>query len=189
MRQRDFIAAIPCAVMAAAFATHCAPAGPSAAVAELRRADGARVGTARFEPAGESVRVRVEVENLSPGSHGIHVHEIAACEPPDFASAGGHFNPGGHHHDHTDPAGHHAGDLPNLEVGDDGRGALDAVLTGVTLSGRGHHSLFHRTGSSLVIHHHPDDYTTNPSGGAGDRLACGVIVAASGNDSAETAGP
>jgi Cu-Zn family superoxide dismutase len=117
----------------------------------------------------------VQVRNVATGRHGIHVHEAAVCEPPDFSSAGAHFNPAGQPH-HGEMAGHHAGDLPNLEVSPNGTGRLEAVLTGVTLRGRGHHSLFHIKGTSIVSHLDSDDGKSSPSGNSGDRIACGVIV-------------
>jgi Cu-Zn family superoxide dismutase len=130
----------------------------------------------QIEPEGEGVKVRVETFSLPPGLHGIHVHEAGTCEAPAFTSAGDHFNPGGLPH-HGSEGNHHAGDLPNLTVGADGTGRLEATLQGITLRGRGHHSLFHKGGTSIVIHRDADDMATAPSGNSGPRVACGVIQA------------
>lgn len=145
------------------------------ATAQIHNAGGEKIGTAIFEPSGDDVRVRVEASGLPPGPHGIHVHEVGRCEGPDFSTAGSHFSPGGATH-HGGESGH-AGDLPNLQVNPDGTGRLDAVLKGVTTRGQGDHSLFHANGTSIVIHRDADDLKTSPSGGSGERIACGVIVA------------
>jgi Cu-Zn family superoxide dismutase len=134
------------------------------------------VARAEFEPEGDDVRVHVEALSLPPGQHGIHVHEAGVCDPPAFTSAGAHFNPGGLPH-HGGDGNHHAGDLPNLTVGPDGTGRIEAVLPGITMRGRGHHSLFHKGGTSVVIHRDADDMTSAPSGNSGPRIACGVVEA------------
>jgi Cu-Zn family superoxide dismutase len=153
-----------------------ARAAPAAtATAELKDATGKPVGSATFEPAQGGVRVRVTVSGLAPGAHGLHVHGAGACVGPDFKSAGGHFNPTGRKHGLLNPEGHHGGDLPNLEVAADGRGAATAVLGGVTL-GEGAASLFHEGGTSLVVHADPDDGKTDPAGNSGARIACGVVT-------------
>lgn len=145
------------------------------ATAELRDASGRVVGTARLQELRTGVIVRMEVHGLPPGLHGAHVHERSVCAPPDFVSAGDHFDHSSMGHDHEDPRGHHAGDLPNLEVGPDGRGSVDALIAGVNLSGPESHSLFRDGGTSLVVHEHPDDMKSEPGGHAGARIACGVI--------------
>jgi Cu-Zn family superoxide dismutase len=159
------------------FAAGCTPGTPASASAEIRDVSGNAVGRARFEPAGEEdVKVTVEVTDLTPGAHGIHIHEAGRCEPPDFASAGAHFNPGGQSHHGAGSEFHHAGDLPNLIVLPDGTGRIEAVLRGITMLGRGHHSLFHQNGTSILIHHGADDLKSAPSGNSGDRIACGIIA-------------
>ena len=160
-------------VVACCALTACNTGGPSRARADIRNSGGEQIGSAEFAPAGEDVRVTVQVSGLAPGAHGVHVHSVAKCEPPSFESAGAHFNPGGQAHHGLD--GGHDGDLPNLHVGPDGTGRLEAVLEGVTLSGRGHHSLFHVHGTSIVIHKNADDLRSGPSGNSGERIACGVI--------------
>ncbi len=147
------------------------------ATAELKNADGDVVATATFTEAAEGVVIEVRAEGLEPGLHGIHIHETGQCEPPDFKSAGGHFNPAEAMHGLENPEGPHAGDLPNLEAGDDGTASYRATTDRVTL-GKGGSTLFDADGSALVIHAGEDDQMTDPSGESGDRIACGAIVSA-----------
>ena len=145
------------------------------AKAVLINAEGEPVAWATLlEVPGQGVRIQLKASNLSPGRHAFHIHEFGKAEPPDFKSAGGHFNPQNKQHGHQNPAGAHAGDLPNLLIGKDGKGRLDTVVPGVTL-GDGDTSLFRTGGTSLVIHASEDDQKTDPSGNAGARVACGVI--------------
>ena len=144
------------------------------AVAELMDASGRDVGTAHFSEDGGGVRLLLEVHGLTAGQKGVHIHETGSCEAPDFKSAGAHFNPAGKQHGTENPQGPHAGDLPNIEVKEDGTGRLDATTDRVTL-GEGTGSLFDPDGSALVVHAAPDDYKTDPSGSSGDRIACGLI--------------
>lgn len=148
-------------------------AGPSGK-AVLKNAEGKDVGAATFTPTKGGVKVQVRVANLSPGKHGIHVHAIAKCEPPDFQSAGGHFNPLGKKHGLHNPEGAHAGDMPNLTVGKNGKAKATFTAKGATLR-EGEGSLFGPEGTALVIHADPDDGKTDPAGNAGARIACGVI--------------
>ena len=145
-----------------------------AAKATLRDTQGKDVGTATFKPTKGGVQIAISVAGLSPGKHGFHVHGAGRCEPPDFKSAGPHFNPTGKQHGHKNPQGAHAGDLPNLTVGKNGKGKATFTAKGVTL-GEGTGSLFSTDGTSLVIHADPDDEKTDPAGSSGARIACGVI--------------
>lgn len=158
----------------------CAPAvyaGGTAAGAPVRLVDaqGRNVGSAVFTQAPDGVRINVNVAGLPAGTHGIHIHEVGECTPPDFTSAGGHLNPAGREHGLQNPQGPHAGDLPNLVVGADGRGELEVVNERVTLAPGAANSLFRPGGTSLVIHATADDQRTSPSGNSGARIACGVI--------------
>jgi Cu-Zn family superoxide dismutase len=151
-----------------------AAAGPSARAA-LKNAEGADVGTATFRPTKGGVRVQVVVTGGIPaGKHGIHIHAAGKCDAPDFATAGGHFNPGGKKHGLHNPEGAHAGDLPNLVVGKAGKAKATFTARGATL-GDGTGSLFPEGGTALVIHAGPDDGKTDPAGNSGARIACGVI--------------
>ena len=160
--------------------TGCAtmPAGSPQATAELKNARGEGVGTASLWEDANGVRLAAQVRGIPAGRHGIHIHAVGKCDPPDFTTAGGHYNPGGKNHGLKSPAGPHAGDLPNLEVGTDRTRRLEYVTKLVTL-GPGPTSLFDADGSALVIHANPDDETTDPTGNSGGRIACGVIVRAS----------
>ncbi|MHB8068375.1 MAG: superoxide dismutase family protein [Desulfobaccales bacterium] len=149
-------------------------AGPKAK-ATLINAQGQKVGEAQLEDTGQGVKITLKAENLPPGPHAFHIHEKGLCDPPDFMTAGGHFNPFHKQHGMKNPAGPHAGDLPNLVVGADGKETLEAMASQVTLK-PGQNSLLQPGGTSLVIHAGSDDYTTDPAGNAGPRIACGVIT-------------
>jgi superoxide dismutase, Cu-Zn family len=138
-------------------------------------------GTADFVEhatgTGKMVDVTVSVSGLKPGMHGVHLHAVGKCEP-DFAAAGGHFDPGPF--GNMDPdANHpfHMGDIPNLQVGANGRGTMRVSTTRVTLSD-GPLSLFDADGSAIIIHGNPDQGITGESKSGvsgGPRVACGVI--------------
>jgi superoxide dismutase, Cu-Zn family len=141
----------------------------------LRDDAGRTVGSALLSPTAEGVRVVLNTNGIPAGVHGVHVHQNGVCEGPDFTTAGGHFNPANRQHGTENPAGPHAGDLPNLTVGADGRGSMNGVAPGVTLTGAGATSLRKDGGTALVVHASADDYRTDPSGNSGARIACGVI--------------
>jgi Cu-Zn family superoxide dismutase len=144
--------------------------------AELRRADGEVVGTATFTQIGSALRVLLEVQGLPPGAKGVHVHAVGTCEGPAFTSAGAHFNPDGRQHGALNhPLGPHAGDLPNITLGADGRGRLESTTELMSL-GSGPSSVFDADGSAIIVHAAPDDFRTDPTGNSGARIACGVIV-------------
>jgi Cu-Zn family superoxide dismutase len=155
----------------------CGQRGPLRARAELRDSDGNGVGHAVFVEEAGGVRITVEVEDLPPGEHGLHLHDVGDCTSPDFKGAGGHFNPGGKAHGHDNPDGHHAGDLPNLVVGEDCTGRLTVLNPDVTLMKGKVHSLFDDDGTAVVIHAGPDDQVSDPSGNSGARIACGIVEA------------
>lgn len=151
--------------------------GAVRARASLRNVHGSEIGVAVLLEELSGVRIAVDIHSsLHPGDKGFHIHEVGTCAGPDFESAGDHFNPRGASHGFRNPAGPHAGDLPNLEA-ESAYGLVDASLTNryVTLLPAHPNSLFDENGSSLVIHAGPDDFRSQPDGGAGVRVACGVI--------------
>jgi Cu-Zn family superoxide dismutase len=147
---------------------------PKTAKAELRNAQGQPVGTATFKQAHEGVNISLRVFSLPPGPHAFHIHAVGKCDAPDFKTAGGHFNPENMKHGLSNPAGPHAGDMPNITVSKKGKGTATLLNKRVTL-GEGANALFHEGGTALVIHEKADDNMTDPAGNAGNRIACGVI--------------
>jgi Cu-Zn family superoxide dismutase len=148
---------------------------PLSAEAVLKDKDGKQVGVATLIETPEGVRIALTGYRLPPGGHGLHVHAVGRCDPPDFTSAGAHFNPGGKQHGRMNPAGPHAGDLPNLVVAASGESGLDITIKAFTLSA-GPTSLLGDKGTALVVHANPDDDKTDPTGNSGGRIACGVIT-------------
>jgi Cu-Zn family superoxide dismutase len=149
------------------------PLPPPAATAALTDSTGGRVGVATFSQVAGGARLGVSVSGLTPGLHGIHIHEQGACTRPDFASAGGHLNPAHRQHGLENPDGPHAGDLPNLKVEDDGSADTIFAVSPDLLGGEG--LLFRAGGTAVVVHAERDDQRTDPSGASGARMACGVV--------------
>jgi len=143
--------------------------------AALVGADQAQYGEVIVAQGENGLLVNIKAQGMSPGPHGVHIHEIGKCEGPDFKSAGGHWNPAGKQHGFDNPQGAHVGDFFNLDIGEDGAGALEATLLGAALSG-GDNALLDAGGAAFVVHEGPDDLKTDPSGESGGRLACGVFV-------------
>lgn len=152
-----------------------APSAASAqvtnAVADLNPTEGSQVrGKVTFVSEIGGVRVIADVTGLAPGAHGFHIHEKGDCSAPDASSAGGHYNPTGVTHGGPDDQLHHVGDLGNLRADESGRAQLDFVFDFLKLNGP--HSI---VGRSVIVHQGQDDLSTDPSGQAGQRMACGVI--------------
>jgi Cu-Zn family superoxide dismutase len=162
------------ALIAALLWTTTALGQSESAHADIVNVLGQQIGTAQIRPSGSGIRIDVKVSQLTPGMHGIHVHNVGKCEGPAFASAGPHFNPAAKQHGKDNPGGPHAGDLLMVKVGADGKGKTSLRDPNATLGG-GPNSIFHDGGTSLVIHADPDDYKTDPAGNSGARIACGVI--------------
>ena len=149
------------------------------AAAELHDAKGNAVGSAAFRQSlpGGGVWIEVNLHGLPPGVHGINIHENGVCQGPAFTSAGGDFNPLGHQHGLAHREGAHAGDMPNMVVGEDGRARYESANYRITID-PGPKSILKPGGTSLVIHAQADDQLTDPEGNAGPRIACGVIAPA-----------
>jgi len=133
--------------------------------------DGDQVGFVRFSPTGEDIRVQgqITLPQLADGNRGFHIHETGRCDPPDFESADGHYDPHGAPHGGPDdpPEERHAGDLGNVEFGPGGEAEIDLVAPGLRLD--------EIIGLAVLVHEEEDDLTTDPTGDSGDRAACGVI--------------
>jgi Cu-Zn family superoxide dismutase len=135
-------------------------------------------GTVWFTQMDEGVKVVAEVHGLEVGTkHGFHVHEYGDCTAPDATSAGGHFNPGKTEHGAPMDMSRHVGDMGNLIVGEDGVGRVDYLDPQISLSGE--HSIL---GRAVILHAGEDDLTSQPTGAAGARIACGVIGIANDSD-------
>jgi Cu-Zn family superoxide dismutase len=174
MTHRLLVFAVPLLLLA------CAPSGdsgstaaaaPAHAVAQISPAGGSGVsGTVTFTTLpGEGVKVDVELSGLTPGKHGFHVHENGDCSD-DAKAAGGHFNPEGTPHGDRTAAQRHVGDLGNVTA--DAAGKVKTSFTDTLIALAGPHSILDR---AVVVHGGEDDLTSQPSGNAGPRVACGVI--------------
>lgn len=145
---------------------------------ELKNSAGAAIGSATLTNAPKGVLMRVELKGAPAGWHGLHFHAKADCSKSDFTSAGPHVHGEGTAvHGLLNPQANEAGDLPNIFVAADGAGSAEFFSTFVSLGGvDGREDLADKDGSALVVHANADDHTSQPIGGAGARIACGVIA-------------
>lgn len=159
------------------------PAPELRAKATLEGTEGSEVGgTVTFTEQDGQVHIVARVDNVQgAGEHGFHIHETGDCSAADFSSAGGHFAPEGNPHGAPTDEAHHAGDLGNITVGDDGTGSLDMMSDMLTVS-PGPNTV---VGKAVILHEGTDDLESQPSGAAGARIACGVVALA--GDETETA--
>lgn len=176
MRKVSVLGSAALAGAALAWIAGCASSGSKApqAMATIVSASGTKVqGRALFTQLAEGgVKTEVWIENATPGTHGLHLHEKGDCSAPDAASAGGHFNAAGNPHAAPTDKARHNGDLGNIEVGADGKGHLEITSDLLTVS-PGPDSV---VGRSIVFHEKADDLKTQPTGAAGARYGCGVIL-------------
>lgn len=158
------------------------------AIADVQDASGNSLGQVMFRQVPEGVEVEGDLHGIPGGAgrHGVHIHEFGACDPPDFMTAGGHYNPTERQHGVDNPNGPHMGDVVNLDdpnagsnidVGPDGTAHLHGLAMEASV-GPGPVSLLDEDGAALVIHAGMDDNVTNPAGNSGARIACGVLTSA-----------
>jgi Cu-Zn family superoxide dismutase len=173
-KQFMFLPVVFCAIAASAMTAYAKT--PKSVTVSLKTAQGDDAGTAVLKQEKSDVVIRLDLKGLPPGEHGIHVHAAAKCDPPDFKTAGGHFNPDQKKHGINNPEGHHNGDIPvNLRVKADGTDKVSVKVPGISLDPNSPNSVFANGGTSLVIHQKADDMLTDPSGNSGNRIACGII--------------
>lgn len=148
----------------------------NAVTVPLKTSTGENAGTATFSPMRKGgVEVKVKLKNLPIGDHAVHIHQNPVCEAPDFKTAGGHFNPDMKQHGLENPMGHHNGDLgKNLTIGEQHTGEMTYKVDYLSMQQGAPNSIF---GTSIMVHEKADDMKTDPTGNAGNRLACGVISA------------
>lgn len=143
----------------------------SKGIAILYPTEGSKVkGYVSFEKSGNGVRVVADMDGLSPGPHGFHIHEFGDCSSSNANSAGGHFNPGDMPHAGPTAEKRHAGDLGNIEADKGGRAKLESTDSHISMEGKD--SII---GRSVVVHAKADDFKSQPTGDSGARVACGVI--------------
>ena len=144
-------------------------------VVPIKTSTGADAGKVTFTDTKKGLKIRIKLENVPFGMHGVHIHMTGACDAPDFKTAGGHFNPDGKQHGFQNPMGHHAGDMPgNVDVGENHEGEATFTVDYLSLTPGAANSVL---GHSIVVHEKADDEKTDPSGASGNRIACGVIPA------------
>jgi Cu-Zn family superoxide dismutase len=166
---------LPIALIAAGALAVSTEAQEQKASATFINANNEQIGTAMLTQTPGGVLIDINVKGVPSGEHGFHIHETGKCEPPDFKSAGGHYNPTNAKHGFVAGNDKHAGDMPNQFVQDDGVLRAHVLNSQVTLKD-GEATLFDADGSALVIHMGADDYNSQPSGEAGERFACAVIM-------------
>jgi Cu-Zn family superoxide dismutase len=163
------------AVLALASGAGADPAASTTAEVHLQNAANESVGKALLRDTPHGVLMELDLTNLPPGEHALHIHEHGQCKPP-FETAGGHLNPGHRQHGFEAQTGAHAGDLPNLVVPNSGTLKVELLAPEVRLTDSSGAGLLDSDGSALVVHEKADDHKTDPAGNSGARIACGVVA-------------
>ena len=145
--------------------------GKTASAVIQAKSGSSLTGHATFTAMERGVQVELVITDAPPGWHAVHIHEVGDCSSPDGKSAGGHFNPGSHDHGSPHAAMHHAGDLGNMLVGDDGSGYHAIFMPELEVTS----GAFGVVGRAIVVHEGADDLTSQPTGAAGGRIGCGEI--------------
>jgi Cu-Zn family superoxide dismutase len=147
------------------------------AISVMINNQGQNIGEAHYIQGNEGVLVEINVSALPMGKHGLHFHSKGTCEDTEnFKMAEGHIMSSNKPHGFLNPDGPHEGNLPNLIVGTDGSAHVELYTELISVRGRDNKpALLDEDGSTLIVHANPDDHTTQPIGGSGARIACGVI--------------
>jgi Cu-Zn family superoxide dismutase len=171
------VGALPALIACARTRQASAEAGVQARVitTPLYDAQGREVGTVTARQRGATFQVRVTASSLPAGTHGAHLHDAGECVAPSFLTAGPHLNPTARQHGTRNPNGPHLGDLPNLVVGSDRRGTMEASVVGSFAPGVA--PISDANGTALIVHAGADDMVSDPSGNSGARIACAVLAA------------
>ena len=173
MRLLSLLAAAAAVSVCVSAPSATALAPPPASTALLKGPNGERIGQVLIQQVPTGVVIDVDVKGLTPGWHGMHIHEKGDCSAVDASSAGGHFNPTAAPHGRMETTPHHAGDMDNIVADGEGVAHVNMHVSGVTLGGGLPTDI---AGRALVVHAKADDYHSQPSGDAGSRVACGVIT-------------
>ena len=145
------------------------------ATAVVRDSAGRELGTLTLTSSNDGIAITGRLAGLPPGDHGIHIHAVGRCDAPTFESAGEHWNPTNRQHGSQNPQGPHLGDAPNVTGGADSTASVQLSMSSGGSLRIGANMLLDADGAAVVIHASPDDYRTDPSGGSGARIACGVV--------------
>jgi Cu-Zn family superoxide dismutase len=171
------VLALPFVLPLALFSLPAFAAKHEKVVVPLVTSAGKDAGTATFKQESNGVKITLNLKNLPEGDHAVHIHQHAVCDAPDFKGAGGHFNPDMKQHGLQNPLGHHNGDLPkNLTVGVEGTVNTSFTVNYLSLGTNDPNDILANGGTAIMIHDKADDMKTDPTGNAGNRIACGVIT-------------
>lgn len=165
--------AMSAGAMAAPDSSGIGSVGPFGKTSLMPKSGTKATGEVVFSRTKDGIEVKTTVANVSPGKHGLHIHEKGDCSAADASSAGAHFNPTSHQHGAVDPDVYHVGDLGNIDVAANGKGTSTVVIP--SSKSRTFANWNDIIGKSVVLHAKQDDLKTQPAGASGDRIACGII--------------